>query len=79
MPVATVVGGTPKLFTMPLNATGKDATLKDIIIWPSPMAIIGTQDSRDAAVTVALALDADSADIAFLPSYHFIHRRIISA
>ena len=30
IPVATVVGGTLKLFTMPLNATGNDATLYDI-------------------------------------------------
>ena len=45
MPVATVVGGTPKLFTMPPSATGSDATLKDMIIWPSAIAIIGTQDA----------------------------------
>jgi hypothetical protein len=32
MPVATVVGGTIKLLTMPLSATGNDATLKDMII-----------------------------------------------
>ena len=49
MPVATVVGGTLKLFTMPPSATGKEATLKDMIIWPSAMAIIGTQDSRAAS------------------------------
>jgi hypothetical protein len=42
------VGGTPKLFTIPPSATGKDATLKDMIIWPSAMAIIGTQDSLDS-------------------------------
>ena len=45
IPVAMVVGGTLKLFTMPPSATGSDATLKDMIIWPSAMAIIGTQDS----------------------------------
>ena len=45
MPVAMVVGGTPKLFTMPPIATGKEATLKDMIIWPSAMAIIGTHDA----------------------------------
>jgi hypothetical protein len=27
IPLATVVGGTPKLFTMPLKATGKEETL----------------------------------------------------
>jgi hypothetical protein len=43
------------------------------------MAIIGTQDSRDAAVTVALALDADSADIAFLPSYRCFTAELFSA
>ena len=54
MPVATVVGGTPKLFTMPLIATGKDATLKDMIIWPSAMAIIGTQDSCGTSAVAVL-------------------------
>jgi hypothetical protein len=44
--VATVVGGTPKLFTIPPSATGSEATLKDMIIWPSAIAIIGTHDSR---------------------------------
>src|SRR5262245_62136753 len=44
IPVATVVGGTLKLSTMPPSATGNDATLKDMIAWPSAMAIIGTQD-----------------------------------
>src|SRR5215510_1591957 len=46
MPVAIVVGGTEKLSTIPDNATGNEATLKDMIIWPSTMAIIGTHDSR---------------------------------
>jgi hypothetical protein len=46
IPVATVVGGTLKLFTMPLSATGSEATLKDISAWPRAIAIIGTQDSR---------------------------------
>src|SRR5215475_6878362 len=46
MPVATVVGGTEKAFTIPDSATGNEATLKDMIIWPRAMAIIGTQDSR---------------------------------
>ena len=32
MPVAMVVGGTPKLLTMPPSATGREATLKDMII-----------------------------------------------
>jgi hypothetical protein len=59
------VGGTPKLFTMPLIATGKDATLKDMIIWPSAMAIIGTQDSCDVAA--ALVPGVDCADIFFPP------------
>ena len=45
MPVATVVGGTLKLCTMPLSATGNEATLKDMITWPSAMVIIGTQDA----------------------------------
>ena len=44
IPVATVVGGTPKLSTMPPSATGREATLKDMIAWPSAMAIIGTHD-----------------------------------
>ncbi len=46
IPVATVVGGTLKLFTMPLSATGSEATLKDMIDWPRAITIIGTQDSR---------------------------------
>jgi hypothetical protein len=37
--------GTPKLFSIPPSATGDEATLKDMIIWPSAMAIIGTHDS----------------------------------
>src|SRR3954451_16868455 len=45
MPVATVVGGTLKLLTIPPSATGSDATLNDMIIWPSAMAIIGTHDA----------------------------------
>jgi hypothetical protein len=45
IPVATVVGGTLNAFTIPPNETGKEATLNDMIIWPSAMAIIGTQDS----------------------------------
>ena len=31
--------------TIPPIATGREATLNDMIIWPSAMAIIGTQDS----------------------------------
>ena len=54
MPVAMVVGGTPKLATMPDSETGSAATLKDISICPSAMAIIGTQDSRASAVAVLL-------------------------
>src|SRR5690606_2430095 len=49
MPVPTVVGGTPKLLTMPPIATGREATLNDMIAWPSAIAIIGTQDSRTSA------------------------------
>src|SRR5215470_10097234 len=45
IPVATVVGATLKLSTIPPRATGREATLKDMIAWPSAMAIIGTQDS----------------------------------
>src|SRR2546428_558420 len=45
MPVATVVGGTAKLLTIPPSATGSEATLKDMIIWPSAIAIIGTHDA----------------------------------
>jgi hypothetical protein len=35
---------------MPPSATGKEATLKDMIICPSAMAIIGTHDSLISAV-----------------------------
>jgi hypothetical protein len=55
MPVATVVGATLKLFTLPLNATGKEATLNDISIWPRAMAIIGTQESCAVAATLVPA------------------------
>ncbi len=41
---AIVVGGTLKLFTMPLSATGSEATLNDMIAWPSAIAIIGTHE-----------------------------------
>src|SRR6516164_6884245 len=61
IPVATVVGGTWKLFTMPPNATGREATLKDISTWPSAMAIIGIQDACD--VSAARAADLDGAAI----------------
>src|SRR5262249_20689936 len=46
MPVATVVGGTPKLATMPPSATGSEATLYDISTWPRAIAIIGTHELR---------------------------------
>ena len=45
MPVAIVVGGTPKLSTMPPSATGRDDTLNDMVAWPSAMAIMGIQDA----------------------------------
>ena len=54
--VAMVVGGTSKLATMPASDTGKAATLKDISIWPSAMAIIGTQDSRASAPVLLMLL-----------------------
>ncbi len=54
IPVATVVGGTLKLFTMPLSATGREATLKDMIAWPRAIAIIGSQDSLVADPPPAL-------------------------
>src|SRR5262249_3540990 len=57
IPVATVVGGTPKLFTIPLIATGNEATLKDMIIWPSAIAIIGAQEVRSAAIGLVLTVD----------------------
>src|SRR6516162_8385190 len=66
IPVATVVGGTPKLCTIPDSATGKDATLKDMIICPSAIAIIGTQDSRVAGD--ALVITVDCVVIACLPN-----------
>src|SRR5512147_501104 len=53
MPVPTVVGGTLKLLTMPPMETGSDATLNDMIAWPSAIAIIGIHDSRTAAALVA--------------------------
>src|SRR5580698_5585401 len=70
MPVATVVGGTPKLFTMPLIATGKDATLKDMIIWPSAMAIIGTQDS--CGVSAVAVLGAAWADMSSSQLFRYL-------
>ncbi|MNV99618.1 hypothetical protein D3C71_1950040 [compost metagenome] len=59
MPVATVVGGTPNVSTMPPMATGRDATLYDIITCANAMAIMGTQDwfspmSCDRAVLVMI-------------------------
>ena len=56
IPVAIVVGGTPKLFTIPPSATGNEATLKDMIIWPNAMAIIGTHDSL-ASTRISTASD----------------------
>src|SRR5437588_8770353 len=54
MPVATVVGGTAKLLTIPPSATGSEATLKDMIIWPSAIAIIGTHDARACSRTAPM-------------------------
>jgi hypothetical protein len=56
MPVATVVGGTPTLFTIPPNTTSKEVTLKDMIIRPSAMAIIGTHDSREPRLNLNWSL-----------------------
>src|SRR5512132_858664 len=56
MPVPTVVGGTLKLWTMPPMETGSDATLNDMIAWPSAIAIIGIHDSRTPAPVAAGAL-----------------------
>ena len=53
MPVPTVVGGTPKVWTMPPIETGREATLNDMIAWPSAIAIIGTQDSLGSARELA--------------------------
>jgi hypothetical protein len=57
IPVATVVGGTPKLFTMPPIATGNEATLNDMIDCPKAMAIIGTHDAcgSDSAPAAEIA------------------------
>ena len=49
---------------MPPIATGREATLNDMIAWPSAIAIIGTQDSRISAW--ALAGAAATAVMAFL-------------
>ncbi|MGX1328647.1 hypothetical protein AB7M56_003146 [Bradyrhizobium elkanii] len=43
-----MVGGTPKLATIPPIATGNDATLNDMIIWPTAIAIMGTHDARSS-------------------------------
>jgi hypothetical protein len=54
-----MVGGTTKLFTISPSAKGSEATLKDMIIWPSAMAIIGTHDSLVSvagAVAVIVAM-----------------------
>jgi hypothetical protein len=55
IPVATVVGGTLKLLTMPLSATGSEATLKDISAWPKAIAIIGAQDPRISVSALVIA------------------------
>jgi hypothetical protein len=57
VPAATVVSGTPMLFTMQLSATGKDATLQEMIIWRSATAIIGIQDSCDVSTVAVLGAD----------------------
>ena len=46
-------GGTPKLRTIPPMETGREATLNDMIAWPSAIAIIGTQDSRASVLAAA--------------------------
>src|ERR1051326_7016994 len=66
MAVATVVGGTPKLFTMTPSATGSDATLNDMIIWPSAIAIIGAQDA--CASDCASGIETACTDMGFLRS-----------
>ena len=60
MPVATVVGGTLKLCTMPPIATGKEATLKDINAWPSAIATIGSQDSASSMSAMEFATASDA-------------------
>src|SRR5215470_7117007 len=67
MAVATVVGGTPKLFTMPPIATGSDATLNDMIIWPSAIAIIGAQDA--CASDCASGIGTACTDMGFLRGF----------
>jgi hypothetical protein len=69
--VPTVVGGTLKLWTMPPIATGREATLNDMIAWPRAIAIIGTQDSlvsawglAGAAATVVMGRRPPGQDLA---------------
>ena len=77
MPVAIVVGGTPKLFTIPAIATGKEATLNDMIIWPSAIAIIGTQDAWGS--DRALVTDMECTDMTLLPAYDDQRRPRVTA
>lgn len=39
------------------SATGKEATWKDMIIWPSAIAIIGSREARAAAAALMLTVD----------------------
>jgi hypothetical protein len=54
---------------MPPIATGSEATLKDMIAWPSAIAIIGTQDCRASALpSVSVAVVMIFAPVRFLRS-----------
>src|ERR1700742_4075179 len=49
---------------MPPKATGRDATLNDMIAWPNAIAIMGTHDARSS---ICVGCDDTVADIDRLP------------
>jgi hypothetical protein len=51
-----VVGGAEAVHHPP-SATGREATLNDMIIWPSAMAIIGTQDACGSDRALGTGMD----------------------
>jgi hypothetical protein len=79
MPVATVVGGTPKLATIPLIETGSAATLNDMITWPSAMVIIGIQDSRASMSAVTEAPLGTACRHEFVSLIRFARMMIVRA
>src|SRR5262245_32751606 len=65
--VPTVVGGVPKLSTIPLIDTGMAEMAKESSTWPRAMMTIGTQEARPSAAALAGGLACIVLAILLLP------------